>query len=87
MNVTCLCAAWCGICADYRDGFFALEKEFPQARFRWLDVEDDADEVGSREVENFPTLLVERDGAELFYGALPPQHEHLKRLIHSLEKA
>ena len=53
----CLCAAWCDICADYRDGFFALAVEFPGAR----------------------------DGAELFYGPLPPQHEHLGRLIRSLE--
>jgi thiol-disulfide isomerase/thioredoxin len=84
--VTCLCAAWCDSCADYRDGFFALAKEFPRARFRWLDVEDDAAEVGEREVENFPTLLIERGGAELFYGPLPPQHEHLRRLIQTLEK-
>src|ERR671915_517179 len=81
--VTCLCALWCDSCEGYREGFFALAREFPQARFRWLDIEDDAEEVGSREVENFPTLLVERDGAELFYGPLPPQHEHLRRLIRS----
>ena len=87
MDVTCLCAAWCDLCADYRDGFFELAKEFPRARFRWLDIEDDAAEVGEREVENFPTLLLERDGAELFYGPLPPQHEHLRRLIRSLETA
>ena len=64
-----------------------LAKEFPQARFRWLDLEDDAEEVGDREVENFPTILVERDGAELFYGPLLPHHEHLRRLLQSLETA
>lgn len=61
--------------------------DFPQARFRWLDIEEDAEEVGEREVENFPTLLVERDGRELFYGPLPPQHDHLKRLLQTLEKS
>ena len=86
MEVICLCAAWCDTCADYRDGFFALAQEFPGAQFRWLDLEDDAAEVGEREVENFPTLLIERAGAELFYGPLPPQHEHLRRLIQTLEK-
>ena len=54
---------------------------------RWLDLEDDAEEVGDREVENFPTILVERDGAELFYGPLLPHHEHLRRLLQSLETA
>ena len=51
------------------------------------DLEDDAEEVGDREVENFPTILVERDGAELFYGPLLPHHEHLRRLLQSLETA
>ena len=87
MDVTCLCALWCDSCEAYREGFLALAKEFPRARFRWLDIEDDAEAVGSREVENFPTVLVERDGRQLFYGALPPQHEHLRRLLQSLEKS
>lgn len=86
MTVTCLCAAWCDSCEAYRAGFFEMAKQFPQARFAWLDIEDDADKVGEREVENFPTILVERDGRELFYGPLPPQHEHLRRLIESLQE-
>jgi thioredoxin 1 len=86
MKVTCLCAAWCDTCGEYRDGFYALASEFPHAQFHWLDIEDDAEKVGEREVENFPTLLIERDGVELFYGALPPQHEHLRRLLKSLER-
>jgi thioredoxin 1 len=86
-TVTCLCAEWCDVCREYRPGFLALAERFPRAKFAWLDVEDDAEEVGEREVENFPTLLVVREGAELFYGPLPPQHEHLRRLLHSLEKS
>ena len=39
--VACLCAAWCGTCRDYRAGFEALAARFPEARFLWLDVEDD----------------------------------------------
>ena len=54
--------------------------------FRWLDIEDDAEEMGDLEVDNFPTLLVEREGAQLFYGPLPPQHEHLKRLLQALQQ-
>jgi hypothetical protein len=84
MNVTCLCALWCDSCVAYREGFFALATHFPQARFRWLDIEEDAEALGDLEVENFPTILVERDGARLFYGPLPPQHEHLRRLLEAL---
>jgi hypothetical protein len=85
VTVTCLCAAWCHTCGEYREGFFALAARFPQARFAWLDIEDDAEAVGEREVENFPTILIERGGMELFYGPLPPRHEHLRRLIESLD--
>jgi thioredoxin 1 len=66
MTVTCLCALWCDSCEAYRAGFFALAERFPHARFAWLDVEDDADKVDEREVENFPTLLIEQEGRELF---------------------
>jgi hypothetical protein len=86
MEVICLCALWCDTCGEYRDGFFALAREFPDLRFRWLDVEDDAEEVGDLEVENFPTILVRRDGARLFYGAMPPRHEHLRRLLEDLRE-
>lgn len=84
MVVTCLCAMWCDVCRSYREGFFMLAARFPQARFVWLDVEDDADPLCELEVEDFPTIVVERDGARLFCGALPPQHAHLERLIETL---
>ncbi len=89
MEVICLCALWCDTCAEYRDGFFALAREFPELRFRWLDVEDDAAEVDDlevAEVENFPTLLVRRNGAQLFYGPMQPRHEHLRRLLQDLQE-
>ncbi|TAK85327.1 MAG: hypothetical protein EPO20_09835 [Betaproteobacteria bacterium] len=84
MVITCLCALWCDTCEAYREGFFALAAEFPQVRFVWLDIEDNADQVGDIEVENFPTIRITRGEAELFLGPLPPQHEHLKRLIRAL---
>ncbi|OGA70074.1 MAG: hypothetical protein A3G81_26225 [Betaproteobacteria bacterium RIFCSPLOWO2_12_FULL_65_14] len=86
MVVTCLCALWCDSCEAYREGFFALAGEFPQARFVWLDIEDDADQVGDLEVENFPTIRITRGEAQLFFGPLPPHHEHLRRLIRALQE-
>ena len=58
-----------------------MAKRFPRAAFRWLDIEDRADEVGDREVENFPTIRVTRGDEVLFHGTLLPHHEHLKRLL------
>ena len=61
-----------------------MAKLFPRARFRWLDIEDQADEVGELEVENFPTIRVTRGDEVLFHGTLLPMHEHLKRLLEKL---
>jgi hypothetical protein len=84
IEVRCLCALWCDTCTAYKGGFLALQERFPQARFVWLDVEDDADEVGELEVENFPTIQVRRGDEQLFYGVMLPHHEHLKRLLEKL---
>jgi thioredoxin 1 len=82
--VTCLCAEWCGVCREYRPVFLQVAKRFPRLRFEWLDVEDDAEAAGHAEIDNFPTLLVRRGGAQLFYGVMPPQPEHLARLLQTL---
>lgn len=82
--IVCLCAEWCGTCRDYRPGFDTLAAEFPAARFRWLDIEEQADELGDLDVENFPTLLIRRHGQVLFYGTMLPHLGHLRRLIEAL---
>ena len=81
--VACLCAAWCGTCRDYRAGFDALATRFPEARFLWLDVEDDAELLDDYEVETFPTLLIQRHEAVLFFGTMLPHHDLLQRTLES----
>jgi thioredoxin 1 len=85
-DVWCLCAAWCHTCLEYRPGFLALARDFPRARFRWIDIEDQADEVGDLEVENFPTLRVARGEEVLFHGAMEPHPAQLRRLLESLTR-
>ena len=84
LRVTCLCAAWCTRCREYRSGFDGLAVGLPQVRFRWLDIEDEAEALGDLDVENFPTLLIGRAGLVLFYGPMLPQHKHLRRMIEQL---
>lgn len=79
--VACLCAEWCGTCREYRDGFRALANDFPQAEFRWVDIEDEADALGDLDIENFPTVLIQRDELVLFFGVMLPQAGLLKRLL------
>jgi thiol-disulfide isomerase/thioredoxin len=76
-----LCAQWCGTCKDYASLFEGLTAEFPQARFRWIDIEDEADLVDPMEVENFPTLLISTQGQARFFGPVMPHLETVRRLI------
>ena len=79
--VVCLCAEWCGVCRDYLSRFAQVQAKFPQARFLWIDVEDEADLLYPLDVEDFPTLLLAVGGAPRFFGPVTPQPETLERLI------
>ena len=79
--VACLCADWCGACREYRPLFESLQAKFPQARFVWVDVEDEADLIEPIEVENFPTILIAVDSQPRFFGTILPHLETLERLI------
>lgn len=79
--VICLCAEWCGTCRDYRTGFDGLAALFPDVRFQWLDIEEQADLLGDLDIENFPTVFVQRGDLILFFGTLLPHLSHLQRLI------
>ncbi|WP_075795578.1 thioredoxin family protein [Massilia putida] len=81
--VACLCAAWCGTCASYRAAFDGLAARHPDKTFVWIDVEDQADVVGDLDVENFPTLLMQRGDAVAFFGTMLPDAGVADRLIHA----
>jgi len=80
--VACLCAAWCRTCDDYRPTFDALASEFaPDARFVWVDIEDDEDALGGVDVVDFPTLLVARGDTIAFHGPVLPHPQTARQLI------
>ncbi|WP_034348870.1 thioredoxin family protein [Noviherbaspirillum massiliense] len=79
--VACLCAAWCDTCRAYRAGFDALAARHPDKRFIWIDIEDQADLVGDIDVENFPTLLIQRGDLVAFFGTVLPDAKLADRLI------
>lgn len=83
--VICLCAAWCGTCREFEPGFRAAATQHPQLRFRWLDVEDEADALGDLDIETFPTLVIGLpDGTARFAGPVLPQAGQIGRLLQSL---
>jgi len=84
-RVICLCAAWCGVCRDWRAVFDAAAAAHPQVRFDWVDVEDEADALGEVDVETFPTVLIAQGSRPRFYGPVLPSAAQLGRLLASLE--
>jgi thioredoxin 1 len=79
--VACLCAAWCDVCSNYRAHFEQLASRHPDKYFIWIDIEDQADVVGDFDVENFPTLLMQRGDIIAFYGTVPPDAGVAERLL------
>lgn len=77
--VACLCAQWCDTCCNYRAGFEALAGQYPDSDFLWVDIEDDAAWAGDFDIENFPSIVIQRGDAVLFAGVVLPQHGHLQR--------
>jgi thioredoxin 1 len=84
--VACLCAAWCDTCRAYRSSFDQLAAQHPDKHFVWIDIEDQADFIGDIDVENFPTLLIQRSDAVAFFGTVLPDMKIADRLIQALSE-
>ena len=79
--VACLCAQWCGTCGSYRAVFDDLAQRHPGMHFVWIDIEDQADVVGDLDVDNFPTLLIQKNDVVAFFGTMLPDAKLAERLI------
>lgn len=83
--VACLCAAWCGVCRDFRPMFTAQAGANPHMRFAWVDVEDEDETMGEVDIETFPTLLVARGDEVLYFAPFPPLASQFTRLLARLQ--
>lgn len=81
LDVACLCAAWCRTCEDYAGTFDRLQQALPGHRYRWIDIEDEADLLGDLDIETFPTLLIAHAGRVLFMGPVLPRLQDAVRLV------
>ncbi len=81
LDVVCLCADWCGTCREYAATFEALQQAMPGHRYRWIDIEDEADAIGDIDVETFPTLMLAHAGRLLFAGPVLPRLGDAQRLL------
>lgn len=79
--VVCYCAAWCRTCDSYLTAFEELSEKFPDQVFLWVDIEDEESLLDDLDVENFPTILIQENGTNLFFGTMLPYIGHLERMI------
>lgn len=84
--VVCYCAQWCDTCREYAHGFADLAQQWPQHIFVWVDIEESPELLGDEDVENFPTLLVQSDGKNLFFGPMLPHIGHLDKLLETAHR-
>ncbi|MCW7537133.1 thioredoxin family protein [Aquabacterium sp. A7-Y] len=83
----CLCAGWCRVCEAYQAIWEQAEAEWPDVAFRWVDIEDEAELLGDLDIEDFPSLLIVRDGEVRFFGPALPHADTLRRLLRSAADA
>ncbi|AMP14473.1 thioredoxin family protein [Collimonas pratensis] len=81
--VACLCAAWCGSCREYLTNFTALAQRHPQVQFAWIDIEDQAELVGDLDIDNFPTLLIQRGDVVAFLAPVEMDLRLAERILQS----
>ncbi|CAN5316204.1 hypothetical protein BH09PSE6_BH09PSE6_21820 [soil metagenome] len=81
LSVLCLCAAWCGTCRDFLAPFEASKARHPDARFEWIDIEDQSDRVGDIDIDDFPMVVIARGDQPVFFGTLRPALSVLERAL------
>ncbi len=85
VDIACLCAEWCDLCAQYKAVIAQISAEFaqdaPATRWHWIDIEDEADLLGDVDIETFPTIVIVDPDSVRFAGPLTPQAETLRRLL------
>ncbi len=66
-------AEWCGPCKSFGPVFEAASEKNPEITFAKVDTEAEQGIAGALEIRSIPTLMIFRDGVQVFSqpGALP----------------
>ena len=66
-------ASWCGPCRSFAPVFEAASEEHPAITFAKVDTEAEQELAGGLGIQSIPTLMIFRDGIQMFSqpGALP----------------
>ncbi|NLY33860.1 MAG: thioredoxin family protein [Alcaligenaceae bacterium] len=82
--IACYCAQWCDTCKEYFESFTELSQRFPQHLFVWVDIEEEPELLDDIDIENFPTLLIQIEGKNHFFGTMLPYIRHLERILQNI---
>lgn len=83
--VVCFCAQWCRTCGQYARDFEQLSERLPEHVFAWVDIEVYDEWIEDFDIENFPTVLIQHDGHNAFFGTMLPMIAQLERMIKNVQ--
>ncbi|MCB9073196.1 MAG: thioredoxin [Bdellovibrionaceae bacterium] len=68
-------ASWCGPCKMFAPIYERVSEKFPNITFGKVDTENQQELAAHFEIRSIPTIMVIREGIELFFqpGALPEE--------------
>ena len=78
-------AEWCGPCKSFAPVFEAASEQHPDISFTKVDTEAEQQIAGALEIRSIPTLMVFRDGVQLFSQAGALTGHALEDLIGQVE--
>lgn len=78
-------ASWCGPCKSFAPIFEQASEDHPDATFAKVNTEEEQELAGALSIRSIPTLMIFRDGIQVFSqpGALPG--EALEDLLSQVE--
>jgi len=81
LNVLYFSAPWCGPCRMFGPAFDETLAEFDNVDVQKINIDDEVELAIKYEIMSIPTVILEKDGVELFKhkGVMPKTH--LKDLI------
>jgi thioredoxin 1 len=82
-TVFVLCAEWCGVCRALQPACQSFVQSNPEVGLYWIDIEDEADRLGSLEVETFPTIAIARGADPVFFGPMKPDMRQIESLMNA----
>lgn len=77
VHIVVLCADWCHMCRGLEEAWPTLTATLPQARWHWVDIEDETDWTDPLDIDTFPTVLLAVGDAVMHCGPAPSTPERL----------